>query len=198
MQQHYPFVNPPLPYDYDALEPYIDAATMILHHDVHLQTYVDNLNNILKDYPQYWNMTLTELIEDVKHLPYEIQDSVRNNAGGVYNHIMFFRQMKPSSEEAGMEDRAEETTDEMKYVKEEFKKAALSVFGSGNAWIVIDRLGKPRIVITKNQDNPIESGLKPVLILDVWEHAYYLKHYNRREDYIEDWFKVVNIDDRMS
>lgn len=196
MNQTYPFVNPPLPYDYDALEPYIDTGTMILHHDAHLQTYVDNLNNLLRDYPQYQSMTLTGLIQNIDSLPYEIADGVRNNAGGVYNHIMYFNELTPPEQYREMSGKLAEMTNQRfgsaDALRAELKKAALSVFGSGNAWLVTDRNGTLQVVTTKNQDNPFASGLRPLLIIDVWEHAYYLKHYNKRAEYIDDFFRVVD------
>lgn len=196
MNQRYPFENMPLPYGYGELEPYIDVKTMILHHDRHLQTYIDNLNKILVDYPQYQTWTLEDLIINVKTLPYEIQDGVRNNAGGVYNHVFYFDEMRPKVMQGPM-PLVLETAINSRFVsldgmKAELKKAALSVFGSGYAWLVTDRNGVLQVVTTKNQDNPLESGLRLVLNVDVWEHAYYLKHYNVRADYIDDWFNVVN------
>lgn len=196
MKQHYPFKNMPLPYGYGGLEPYIDEKTMMLHHDRHLQTYIDNLNKTLSSYPQYQDWTLEELIKNVGGMPYEIRDNVRNNAGGVYNHFFYFDEMRPkqmqkpmtSEMETGMKDRF----GSFDGMKDELKKAALSVFGSGYAWLVTDRNGVLQVVTTKNQDNPLESGLCPVLNIDVWEHAYYLKHYNVRAAYIDDWFNVVD------
>lgn len=196
MSQNYPFVNPPLPYDYDALEPYIDTGTMILHHDAHLQTYVDNLNKLLRDYPQFQKMTLTGLIQNIASLPYEIAEGVKNNAGGVYNHIMYFNQLTPPEYYEEMEGKLAEMTKQRfggaDALRAELKKAALSVFGSGNAWLVTDRNGSLQVVTTKNQDNPFASGLRPLLIIDVWEHAYYLKHYNKRAEYIDDFFQVID------
>ena len=196
MNQKYPFVNPPLPYAYDALEPYIDAETMHLHHDAHLQTYVDNLNRTLADFPVLQQWTLTELIERLPLIPWEIRDAVRNNAGGIYNHIMYFSQMAPQGQRMPPGGKLAEMIDQrfgsFDAFKENFTTAALSVFGSGNAWLVTDRDGCLQIVTAKNQDNPLTGGLPPVLNIDVWEHAYYLKHHNRRADYIEDWFRCVN------
>lgn len=196
LNQTYPFVNPPLPYAADGLEPYIDTKTMMLHHDAHLQTYVDNLNKALADYPQLQKLTLTELVTFACEMPWEIRDAVRNNAGGVWNHIMYFEQMAPA-------DKAEKPSGKLLSMinsrfgsfedfKKEFEKAGLSVFGSGSGWLVTDRNEQLQIVTTPNQDNPLQSGLRPLMILDVWEHAYYLKHYNKRADYIEDWWHVVD------
>ena len=193
---HYPFVNPPLPYDYNAMEPFIDTKTMTLHHDKHLQTYVDNLNSVLKDNPKLQNLSLEELIYSSGRLSRNIQDKVRNNAGGVYNHIFFFDEIKnpssniPTGNIAQIIDQQFGSYDNF---KDELKKTALSVFGSGYAWLVLDR-GKLRIIATQNQNNPIEYKMCPILTLDVWEHSYYLKHYNKRFDYIDDWFKIIDWD----
>lgn len=191
---HYPFVNLPLPYDYDALEPFIDTQTMHLHHDRHLQTYIDNLNKTLADYPNLQNMTLEELIQNADKLPCSIQKTIRNNAGGVYNHRFYFNMLtNPSSEfpEGKLRKAIYEAFENYPRFKDLFKQAALSVFGSGYAWLISDK-GKVRIITTANQNTPIEYGLTPILAIDVWEHAYYLKHYNKRADYIDNWFQIIN------
>ncbi|MEA4893687.1 MAG: superoxide dismutase [Oscillospiraceae bacterium] len=195
MNEHYPFVNPPLPYAYDALEPYIDTKTMHLHHDRHLQTYVNNLNSTLKDYPEFHGWSLERLVRSAGRLPTPIRQPVRNNAGGVYNHIFYFEGMTNS------ETRSQAGTLYTEIIKcfgsaeqfyKEFKSSALSVFGSGYAWLAADRNGRLRIVTSANQDTPLAQGLCPILAIDVWEHAYYLKHYNERAAYIDDWFNVIN------
>lgn len=194
MNQYYPFVNTPLPYDYSALEPYIDTKTMQLHHDRHLATYIDNLNNILKDYPRLQKLSLTQLIYSAGNLPAPLATQIRNNAGGVYNHRFFFDGMKtppngaPVGQLAGM---LEARFSSFENFKDKFRQAALSVFGSGYAWLTLGRAGLA-IITTANQNNPIERGLCPIIALDVWEHAYYLKHYNKRVDYINDWFNLIN------
>lgn len=195
MNEHYPFVNPPLPYAFDAMEPYIDAKTMELHHDRHLQTYVDNLNGILKNYPQYHSLSLEELLIFVNSLPTALQQGIRNNAGGVYNHILYFFNM----ENPGMKEPpsplgeyiAKEFGNYGNFVKE-LSEAAMSVFGSGYAWLAADAFGRLKIITTANQDTPFSTGFYPLLNVDVWEHAYYLKHYNVRADYIKDWFQIIN------
>lgn len=190
----YPFVNTPLPYDYDALEPYIDEKTMYLHHDKHLQTYIDNLNNVLEKYPQLQRLSLEQLIKTSRRLPKQIQIAVRNNAGGVYNHRFFFEVLKnqaQSEPSSRLSEAISKTFGSYKDFKSEFKKAALSVFGSGYAWLIYDRC-RLSIMTTPNQNSPIEKGLCPILVIDVWEHAYYLKHYNVRSDYINDWFNIIN------
>lgn len=191
---HYPFTNTPLPYDYSALEPFIDTQTMHLHHDKHLQTYVDNLNKALAEYPDLQKMSLAELIQNADKLPCPIQKTIRNNAGGVYNHRFYFNMLtNPSSEfpEGKLRKAIYDAFENYPRFKELFKQAALSVFGSGYAWLVSDN-GKLHIITTPNQNTPIESGLTPILTIDVWEHAYYLKHQNRRAEYIDNWFEIIN------
>ncbi len=195
MNEHYPFVNPPLPYAYDALEPYIDTQTMCLHHDRHLQTYVNNLNDILKDWPDLQDWSLEKLICKADCLPECICQSIKNNAGGVYNHIFYFNGMSDleSRRNAGMLYPAIiNDFGSIENFYEEFKEAALSVFGSGYAWLVMDNNWKLKFVTSANQDTPIVKNLCPIINIDVWEHAYYLKHYNERAAYIEDWFQVVD------
>lgn len=197
MNEHYPFVNPPLPYAYQAMEPFIDTKTMQLHHDRHLQTYVDNLNQTLKDYPEFQNLSLEQLLISVPSLPEDIQAPVTNNAGGVYNHIFFFENLKNPSTEAPSEplsDYLNSDFDSFDAFQKAFRAAALSVFGSGYAWLVLDSFGVLKIITTKNQDTPLPLNMYPILNLDVWEHAYYLKHYNVRADYISDWFRIINWD----
>lgn len=194
MNEHYPFVNPTLPYAYDALEPFIDTKTMHLHHDRHLQTYVDNLNKALKDYPAFHNWSLEQLLTNIDSLPVAIQIPVKNNGGGVYNHIFYFNGMNSETQwQAGMLYPAiVEDFGSVEQFLYEFKNHALSVFGSGYAWLVANQNGKLKIMTTANQDTPISQHLCPIATIDVWEHAYYLKHYNERTAYINDWFSVVN------
>lgn len=192
--EFYPFENLPLPYDYSAMEPYIDEKTMRLHHDRHLQTYIDNLNELLRNLPQLQQLPLETLIHVSARLPHDIGVSLRNNAGGVYNHRFFFNGLKnPSeSEPSGtLGDAINNQFGSFDAFRDAFKKAAMSVFGSGYAWLVLDR-GKLRIITTPNQNSPIEQNLCPILSADVWEHAYYLKHYNLRSDYIDDLMKIIN------
>lgn len=195
MNEHYKFINTPLPYSYDAMEPYIDEKTMRLHHSKHLQTYVDNLNNTLSQYPQFKNWTLEQLITNIPSLPNEIQTPVKNNGGGVFNHQFYFSNLANPTlpQPIGMLGEAlENEFGSFKSFQNQFKMAALSVFGSGYAWLVVNATGQLDIIITKNQDTPLPMGMYPVLNIDVWEHAYYLKHYNVRAQYIDDWFNVVN------
>lgn len=194
--EYYPYENLPLMYGYSDLEPYIDEKTMRLHHDKHLQTYIDKLNEALRGNPRLQRHSLEQLIRNAPRLPRNIQDEIRNNAGGVYNHRFYFDLLEnpaAGSPSGKLEKEIDRYFGSYNRFKDEFKEAALSVFGSGYAWLVSDR-GKLKIVTTPNQNNPIEEGLCPILNLDVWEHAYYLKHYNERAKYIEDWFNIVNWD----
>lgn len=193
--QKYKFELIPLPYDYNAMEPYIDTLTMQLHHDRHLKTYVDNLNKILENYPEYQNWSLEKLIYNANRLPSVIANDVKNNAGGVYNHNLYFYLLSPQHNTlptGELKDRIEKDFGNFDSFKEEFKKQALSVFGSGYAWLVLNKFGRLKLIKTANQDTPLAQNLCPILLADVWEHAYYLKHYNKRADYIDDWFHVVN------
>ncbi len=195
--QYYPYVNGPLPYEYDALEPWIDAKTMKLHHDRHLQAYIDALNQIMEENPQLQKLSLRQLIIQVGMLPQWLQRPVRNQAGGVYNHRFFFEGIRPY-EKGKMPSKqmmANMVRDfgSFEGFQKKFKEAALSVFGSGYVWLVRIR-GRMRIVTTANQNTPLAVGVQPLLCLDVWEHAYYLKHYNQRGNYVDNWYNVVNWD----
>ena len=188
MNNFYPFVNTPLPYAYNALEPYIDEKTMRLHHDRHLQTYIDNLNKLLDENPALQQFSLEELLTRWCRLPQHLQVPVRNNAGGVFNHRFYFNSMK----EPGATCEAPRLFDEMSLqfkspedFKSQFKEAALSVFGSGYAWLV-SHGGRLKIITTANQNTPPLNSMTLLLNIDVWEHAYYLKHYNMRAAYIDD------------
>ena len=194
MNNFYPFVNTPLPYAYNALEPYIDEKTMHLHHDRHLQTYIDNLNKLMDENPALQQFSLEELLTRWCRLPQHLQIPVRNNAGGVFNHRFYFNSMK----EPGAPCEAPRLFDEMSLqfkspedFKSQFKEAALSVFGSGYAWLV-SHGGRLKIITTANQNTPPLNSMTLLLNIDVWEHAYYLKHYNMRAAYIDDWFHLIN------
>lgn len=194
MENRYPYVNTPLPYAYDALEPFIDEKTMHLHHDRHLQTYIDNLNGLLRDCPALQCLPLEKLLTSPCHIPAPLAVPVRNNAGGVYNHRFFFAGMAPPSG-AMVRGRLYCEIDRqfggLDRFKTLFKAQALEVFGSGYAWLVQEG-GRLKITTTPNQDTPLARGQYPLLTIDVWEHAYYLKHYNQRAAYIDDWFAVVD------
>ncbi len=190
----YPFINLPLPYGYAAFEPYIDEKTMHLHHDKHLQAYINNLNAVLERNPRLKPMTLKRLIEYSCTLPQPLQDEIKNNAGGVFNHRFYFDQLRNPSkgEPSGALMRAIiREFGSMDKLKGELKAAALSVFGSGYAWLIADGK-KPKIVTTANQDVPLQYNM--LLNIDVWEHAYYLKHYNVRADYIDDLLEIIDWD----
>lgn len=195
MNNHYKFVNTPLPYTYEAMEPYIDKKTMYLHHNRHLQAYIDNLNKTLDKYPEFQGWTLEQLIVNVPCLPKDIQTNIKNNSGGVFNHQFYFSNLAnpTSSQPVGILNKSIiNKFGSYPSFQDQFKTAALSVFGSGYAWLVVDATGQLGIITTQNQDTPLEMGLYPVLNIDVWEHAYYLKHYNLRTNYIDDWFHVIN------
>ena len=190
----YPFVNLPLPYAYDALEPYIDKQTMYLHHDRHLQTYIDNLNKSLDSHPELQSIPLTEMLKNISLVPSDIRKSVRNNGGGVYNHRFYFDTLaNPAEKEptGALADAINRTFGSFSAFKKQFKETALGIFGSGYMWLVSDN-GNLITMTSVNQNTPLDQGLQPILTLDVWEHAYYLKHYNQRADYIDNWFQVVD------
>ncbi|MFV0344129.1 MAG: superoxide dismutase [Anaerocolumna sp.] len=194
-EETYPFVMQPLPYEYDALLPILDATTLTFHHDKHYKTYVDNLNSILADYPELQKMSLQELLIYAEKLPSGIQTSIRNNAGGVYNHALYFDSMKsPCGQEMMGELQQAIERDFTTYLlwKEQMKQAAVSQFGSGWAWLVSNPAGKLSIVNTPNQEVPNLLEYIPVLLIDVWEHAYYLEYQNRRADYVDGWFQLIN------
>ncbi len=191
-----PFTLPPLPYAFDALEPYIDAKTMEIHHDKHHNAYVTNLNKALETHPNLQNKSLEELLSGLDSLPEAIRAAVRNNGGGHWNHSFFWPILKvnggvaPSGELAAAINSAFGSFADF---KTKFAAAGAGRFGSGWAWLLV-KGGKLVIDSTPNQDTPISLGGKAVLGLDVWEHAYYLKYQNRRPDYIEARWKVVNWD----
>lgn len=189
---------PDLPYAYDALEPYIDVETMHLHHDKHHNTYVTNLNAAVEKYPELFEKTVEELVTDLNSVPEDIRMAVRNNGGGHANHTLFWEIMGPNAggePTGGLKKAIDETFGSFDVFKEEFAKAATTRFGSGWAWLVVDKNGKLSIVSTGNQDSPLSDGLTPILGLDVWEHAYYLKYKNVRPDYIKAFWNVVNWDE---
>ena len=186
---------PPLPYDYNALEPYIDEETMHLHHDKHHQAYVNNLNAALQGQSQFDNMGIDELIRSLSSVPDNIRTTVRNNGGGHINHSMFWQIMKPNGGGEPTGDLASaisSTFGSFDQFKAAFNDAGAKRFGSGWAWLVIGTDGKLAVTSTANQDSPLIDGNYPVMGNDVWEHAYYLKYQNRRPDYITAWWNVVN------
>lgn len=191
----YPFVVRPLPYEYDALTPVLDEETLHFHHDKHYKTYVDNLNKTLADYPELQKMSLKELLTKPEELPAAVRTPIRNNGGGVYNHELYFDMMKGSCGQEPTGALAEAITRDFgsyRQWKEQMKQAAVSQFGSGWAWLLSDAGGKLTILQTANQNVPDLQVYKPLLIVDVWEHAYYLQYQNRRADYVEGWFELIH------
>ena len=185
---------PPLPYDFAALEPHIDAQTMQIHHDKHHAAYVANLNAALEKHPDLQSRSIEDLLRDINKVPEDIRTAVRNNGGGHMNHTMFWQIMSPAaggSPSGALGDAIKATFGSFDAFKEQFAKAGVTRFGSGWAWL-IDGGGKLSIESTANQDQPIMEGKKAILGLDVWEHAYYLKYQNRRPDYIAAWWNTVN------
>ncbi len=188
------YTVPDLPYDYNALEPYIDEQTMRLHYDKHHATYVNNVNDALAGHEDLLSLPIEGLVQNLDRVPENIRTKVRNNAGGHANHSLFWTLMTPiqgsrMSEE--LEGAINSTFESVDSFKNQFSQAATGVFGSGWAWLVKDA-GNLSIVTTPNQDSPLMQGLQPLLGLDVWEHAYYLKYQNRRPEYIDAWWNVVN------
>lgn len=187
----------PLPYAYNALEPYIDKDTLLLHHDKHHKSYVDNLNKALDKYPDIHYSSLEELLVNIDNLPKDIQEVVKNNAGGDYNHNLYWTIMGPNKggpPKNMLLKAIERDFGSFEKFKDEFKNTALSMFGSGWAWLLSDNEGNLKIISTPNQDTPLPMNLTPIIVLDVWEHAYYLKYTYRRSDYIDNWWNVVNWD----
>lgn len=191
-----PFENTPLPYAFDALEPYIDARTMEIHHDRHLQAYIDGLKRAIAPFPALQNCTAARLA--VLNAPALrcIRPALCRNAGGVFNHRFYFAGMTPDGSRrlpcGALQSAVLQTFGTQAAFEDAFTKAALGVFGSGYVWLVRDVAGRPRIITTANQDTPMARGLRPLLCCDVWEHAYYLKHQNRRADYAADWLRVAD------
>jgi Fe-Mn family superoxide dismutase len=191
------FVLPPLPYAFDALEPYIDARTMEIHHDKHHAAYVNNLNAALEKHPELSDRALEDLVRNPNELPSDIQTAVRNNGGGHYNHSLFWQLMSPNGggEPKGDLARAiDEAFGSFTAFKEAFDKAAMTRFGSGWAWLGVKN-GRLAVISMPNQDVPLMEDLHPILGVDVWEHAYYLKYQNRRNEYLSNWWNVVNWDE---
>jgi superoxide dismutase, Fe-Mn family len=198
-----PFKLPPLPYAADALEPHIDGKTMEIHHGKHHASYIANLNKAISEAPQLANKSVDQIIRSLDQVPEKVRTTVRNNGGGHYNHDLFWKMLKPGG---GGQPRAElakaidSSFGSFSAFKDKFTDAATKVFGSGWAWLVRTADGKLEVVSTPNQDSPLmaaggESQVRhPLLGIDVWEHAYYLKYQNRRADYISAWFNVVNWD----
>ncbi|MCI8360824.1 MAG: superoxide dismutase [Clostridiales bacterium] len=192
----YPYELPPLPYAYDALEPYIDAETMRYHHDKHFQTYIEGLNKALAPYPHLQKCRLEELLSAPARLPDPARCAILRNGGGVYNHSRFFRGMAPAQEdghrpEGGLAQLIDQTFTSFDHFKEVFSQAALEVFGSGWAVLALTPRGKLKIVQLRNQETTLPAGALPLLYIDVWEHAYYLKYKNLRAEYVKNIWNVL-------
>jgi Fe-Mn family superoxide dismutase len=193
----YPYSLPQLPYPYDALEPYIDKMTMEIHHTKHHQGYINNLNSALEKYPEFHNLELEEILRNLDQLPEEIRTAVRNNGGGHYNHTLFWGIMKPNGggePEGKLKEEIEKNFGSFEEFKKMFSETAIKHFGSGWAWLVITPDKKLKVYSMLNQDSPLMNGDIPIMGIDVWEHAYYLKYQNRRAEYVEAWWHVVNWD----
>lgn len=191
------FTLPTLPYSYDALEPHVDTRTMEIHHTKHHAAYTNNLNAAIEKYPSLAGATIELLLGDLNALPEDIRTAVRNNGGGFYNHNLFWKMMKPNGggEATGAVGEAIIATwGSFEAFKTAFKAAAATRFGSGWGWLVVNAAGNLEIVSSANQDTPLSEGKKVVLGVDVWEHAYYLHYQNRRPDYLEAFFHVINWD----
>ena len=190
-----PHSLPDLPYSYDALEPFIDTQTMEIHHQKHHNAYVTKLNSALETSSEWQGKDVEEIVKNLNGVPESIRTAVRNNGGGHFNHTLFWNIMGANAGGEPGGDLATSINDafgSFAEFKEEFSGAAANRFGSGWAWLVLDPGGKLAVLSTPNQDNPITEGFKPLMGLDVWEHAYYLKYQNRRPEYIENWWNVVN------
>lgn len=190
---------PQLPYAYTALEPFIDAQTMEIHHAKHHQAYVDKLNAALEKHPELMDKPIEDLLKDLNSVPEDIRTAVQNNGGGHYNHMFFWNIMAPNATKASgklLEDIIAKWGSVDKF-KEEFSAAALNRFGSGWAWLVLNKNKELFVTSTINQDSPLTEGLIPIMCIDVWEHAYYLKYQNRRADYIKAWMDNVADGDKI-
>lgn len=189
-----PFTLPPLPYDYNALEPYIDAETMQFHHDKHHAAYVKNLNAAVAQYPELKGMTAEELVRQINTVPEPIRTAVRNNGGGHVNHTMFWEIMSPNGGTLSgpIEAAIRQSFGSFEAFKTAFNEAGAKRFGSGWAWLVMMPDGKLTITSTANQDSPLMEGAYPIMGNDVWEHAYYLTYRNKRDEYLNAWWNVVN------
>ncbi len=191
------FELPPLPYDYNALEPHIDTQTMQIHHDKHHAAYVTNLNNALGT-NEFATLAVDDVLRRINEVPENIRTAVRNNGGGHSNHTMFWQIMKPNGGGAptgALANAIQSTFGSFDAFKAAFNDAGVKRFGSGWAWLILDKGGKLQVISTANQDSPLMDGHYPVMGNDVWEHAYYLKYQNRRPDYLNAWWNVVNWDE---
>ncbi len=186
---------PQLPYRIDALEPYIDALTMEIHHDRHHQAYINKLNKALEGHPDLQDQPLQQLLNNINTVPENVRTAIRNNGGGTYNHSLFWLLMSPKGggkPKGTLADALKKQFGSFEAFQEKFNSAAKTRFGSGWAWLSLNQKGDLQVTSTANQDCPLSDGLTPIMTLDVWEHAYYLQYQNRRPDYISAWWHVVN------
>lgn len=189
------FELPKLPYDYNALEPYIDTKTMEVHHDKHHAGYTSKLNAALENNPEFFKKSIIEILTDLDAVPESIRTAVRNNGGGYYHHNIWWEQFGPAKggkPSGALADAINKKFGSFEEFQAEFKKSALAVFGSGWAWLVKDKNGNLSLVGTPNQDSPATLGFEPILCIDVWEHSYYLKYQNRRDEYIDNFWHVID------
>ena len=186
-----------LPYAYDALEPHIDAQTMQIHHDKHHQAYINKLNDALEDYPELVEKSVEEILRSLESVSEKIRLTVKNNGGGHFNHSLFWRAMTPKSGEpkGKLADAINKKFGDFTKFKEQFSNLSNGFFGSGWSWLVINKSGELEVMALSNHDCPITLGLTPILVLDIWEYAYYLKYQNRRPEYVAAWWNVVNWDE---
>ncbi len=194
-QKTYPYSLPQLPYKYEALEPHFDEMTMNIHHTKHHQAYVNNLNATIEKFPELHKKTLVDLLVNLQTLPTDVQDAIKNHGGGHFNHSLFWEWLSPNGGGLPKEKLAtaiDECFGSFDNFKQLFNKSAQSRFGSGWAWLCVTTDKKLIVTSSLNQDSPLSQGLIPVLGLDVWEHAYYLKYQNRRPDYIAAWWNIIN------
>ncbi len=191
-----PFILAPLPYAYNSLEPFIDEQTMMLHHDKHHQTYTDKLNAALATHPELPENSIEVILQDLSVIPEDIRQAVKNHGGGYYNHSLFWQMLKTGvTMPESLKQELEKNFGSIESFKEQFTNQALALFGSGWVWLVRNQSGDLEIQASANQDNPISTAnVKILLTIDLWEHSYYLKHQNKRSDYIANWWQVVNWD----
>ncbi len=190
-----PHVLPKLPYEYNSLEPEIDEQTMKIHHDKHHQGYVNKLNKALENYPELQEKPIEELIRNIENISEEIRTAVRNNGGGHLNHTFFWNILKKGTtpEDKNILNDINSKFGNFEQFKNQFKESVTKVFGSGWTWLVLNN-NQLEIINTSGHENPISQGMIPILVIDMWEHAYYLKHQNKKGDYVDDFFKIINWD----
>lgn len=193
----YPFKLNKLPFEYNSLEPIIDTKTMQIHFNQHFNFYINKLNEILKDYKKLQSFSLEKLIRNNRYLPIQIRNEIKNYVGGVYNHNLYFETLTPHSKgkpDGKLKAAIENSFSSFEEFILKFKSTANRQMGSSYVWLLVDRFGKISITSSLNQDTPINTQMKPILGLDLWEHAYYLRYNNRKEDYVANWFKIINWD----